>query len=274
MAEERKPKEMIVLPDAKVMEWIEEAMKKIVATIGVKGVSLNVLLNEGELLEAVFCVMANIDKFSGYEVKKYNRNWQYVFGLAQKYNEDVNVNEISKRRYVWGIASVYTQGGLNKIGKRHKRDYENYDSIAYAQAKMAMLNFMDERAMDDEKVFYKNGEGWNMVLVSKIRNEDFSKSVEVVYKFVFDDSSDKIKMTVVFDNKKFRSMSDITEIISKELKNTKLRNEYSQFEMAIEKGTCIVLFSIQHQGISDFGYLEDIKGLIKIASESVLGSTL
>lgn len=265
-----KPHKMVVLPDGNVVEWVKDAMKKIDGTVGDGGLRGFALFNAKELIEAVLYVMANADKFEGYRADKYDRNWQRVFNLARKYYEDANASAESIIKFVWGIARVYAHGCLNRLSKRLQRDCENYGSAAYEQAVAIMSYFMDELVMEDKKVFYKDEEGWNVILTVRVRAADNTgESGEIVYRILCSDDSGKISMRAVFDNKKFRSMNHIAEAVARNLKSERLKGDYSKIGMAIEAGMCVVGFSIPQKG-----YLSEVEKLTTVIGKAFIETAL
>jgi len=265
---------MILLPTENLMKYFEKAMEAVLVKMLNTNFRFAVNLYDdwvdmvddsvSNYLEALFYLMANNSR--AYENEKCHKCWKYILELAERDEQNVIKDDRLNRMFVLDIALLYTQAGPDRVEESCGREYENYYSVGYRLG-MRIGAYIAEEAIMNRDTFFKDEKGWNLYFSTRVRTSDnMDAPQDITYCFVLNDESDEIEMSVLFDNPKNKRMSELVLNVCEALEQKGLLEQYGQVKMGTNTDVPMLVFSIQHKGIYDYDFLEEIEKLMQVCS--------
>ncbi len=220
------------------------------------------------LLEALFYCM--VKNSNSYKTERCHSCWKYVLGLARKRFEHPLWEEDSYKAFTFETALMYVVAGAEYVKKAMITEYENFGSTAYRLAVRIGAHF-NESSLTDPESFYKDKRGWNILFSTGVRKKGDKEFQDVSFAFTTNDNSDTVEMVAMFDNPNKKDLAEVYAVITGRLFEGGLLEKYEELKVAPENPEIpTVVFSINHKGMTDYDFLDDIAEVRNVCIESAV----
>lgn len=275
---EHNPVRMVWLPKANVIKFLDMAFRQVLTEMCNANFSFDkrnydywadeVDDSISNLLEALFYYM--VKNSNAYKTEKGHICWKYLLEVARMQFEGPCWSEGNYKAFTLDAVLIYVLAGPEHVKKALITEYENFDSSAYRLAVRIGSRF-HESSITDPESFYKDEKGWNILFGSRIRKKWSVKSQDITFKFTTNDNRNNVEMMAMFDNEKSKNLNEILAIIVGRLAEARLIEKYGTFKVAPDNTEIpTVVFTINHKGMTDYDFLDDIEDVVRICAESAI----
>lgn len=275
---EHNPVIMVALPKTSVIKFLEKSFRKVLMEMKNTNFSFNMNTYDdwadevddsiSNLLEALFYCM--VKNSNAYKMEKCHSCWKYILEVARRRFEKPFWEEDSYKVFTLDIALMYVMAGPEYVKKSLITDYENLGSVAY-QLAIRIGAYFNESSITDPESFYKDERGWNILFSTQVRKKGEKEFQDITFAFTTNDNSNTVEIMVMFDNPNKKDMAEIFTIITGTLAETGLLEKYEELKIAPENPEIpTVVFSINHKGMIDYDFLDDIAEVRNVCIESAV----